>query len=106
MVERLDSYQNNHTELFHNVIQLIKTTFIPVFRMHALSGAARVVIHSHESAHELITNHPESIGMIIDVLADRDFSVFAVEQKDYGSMFDVRFRTRGLQHKQEGNFSY
>lgn len=74
--------------------------------MHALSGAARVVIHANEPAHNFIVKHPESVGMIIDVLADRDFSVFAVEQKDYGSMFDVRFRARGLQHKQDDQFGY
>lgn len=80
---------------------MIKRVFVPVLRRHALSGAARVIIPPDDPAHKLLHSSPNSIGMIIDILADRDFSVYAVEEKEYGSMFDIRFQTRTFLHKDE-----
>ena len=95
LVQRLDAYQHSDKEMFHSVIEAIHHVFIPVFRRHALSGACRVVMHDDEIYFAVI-NSEKAVSMIVDILADRDFSVIGVERKEYGIMFDVRFRTRGL----------
>ena len=67
LVKRLDSYQLDQTQLFHDVIQLIDDRFIPVIRRHAMSGLA--VINSDDALFE----DPLALAMVIDVFAERGF---------------------------------
>ena len=97
LVQRLDGYQRDTPQQFAQVIDIIKRVFIPVFRRHALAGAGRVVIQDADPSFALVSSE-ESVSVIVDILADRDFSVIGVERKEYGIMFDVRFRARGLHH--------
>jgi len=38
LVNRLDSYEKFHTDLFEQVVELIKTKFIPIIEKHSISG--------------------------------------------------------------------
>ncbi|MFP6901500.1 MAG: nucleoside monophosphate kinase, partial [Opitutales bacterium] len=38
LVNRLDSYEKSHAELFEQVVDLIKTKFIPIIEKHSISG--------------------------------------------------------------------
>ena len=97
----MDGYQALHPILFENVIQVIHKSFIPVFKRHALSGECRVVLHEGTPSYDVITSNTDVVaGMIIDILADRDFSVIAFEHCGDTIKFSVRFHSRGLQHKE------
>jgi len=99
LVERLDNYEERNGHLFRKVIEVINRLFVPILKLHALSGAARVVIPHNDPAWGLFDNNQICRGMVVDILADRDFSVFAVESKDYGHMFDIRFQAQGLYNR-------
>ncbi len=67
LVKRLDSYQLEHAELFHAVIQLIEDRFIPIIRHHAMSGLA--VINSEDP----LFDSPLALAILIDVFTERGF---------------------------------
>lgn len=95
---RLDDYESHHHNLFGNVIDIIQEKFVPVFKRHALSGAAKVVIPKSDSSYPIVSKDL-AVSMIIDILADREFNVFGVENDLDRVKFDIRFRTRGLHQK-------
>lgn len=67
LVRRLDSYQLEHRELFHAVIDIIDKRFMPIIQRHAIAGLA--VINSED----LIFENPITLAMVIDVFAERGF---------------------------------
>jgi len=68
LVHRLDSYEKFHSELFEQVVELIKTRFIPIVEKHSISGLA--YINSEDSVFE----EPLAIAMLIDVFTERGFT--------------------------------
>lgn len=90
LVQRLDEYQNDHKEIFENVLKAITEEFIPTIRMHALSGEA------HIRTRNPIFTSALARGMLVDIFADRDFRVIAVvepkeEDHDHGTYFRIKF---------------
>ncbi|WP_146389935.1 nucleoside monophosphate kinase [Allorhodopirellula solitaria] len=67
LVRRLDSYQLEHGELFHAVIDIIEERFMPIIQRHAIAGLA--VINSEDTIFE----DPLTLAMVIDVFAERGF---------------------------------
>jgi adenylate kinase len=68
LVNRLDSYEKFHTALFEQVVELIKTKFIPIVEKHSISGLAYINSEDH------VFENPLSIAMLIDVFTERGFT--------------------------------
>jgi adenylate kinase len=68
LVNRLDSYEKLHTGLFEQVVELIKTKFIPIVEKHSISGLAYINSEDH------VFENPLSIAMLIDVFTERGFT--------------------------------
>lgn len=69
LVNRLDSYNATHPELFEQAIQLIQEKFMPIIRRHTMSGRA------HINSESPILADPLALGMMIDIFADRGYDV-------------------------------
>lgn len=67
LVNRLDSYNAEHPELFEQAIQLIQEKFMPIIRRHTMSGCA------HINSESPILADPLALGMMIDIFADRGY---------------------------------
>ncbi|MBU6183201.1 MAG: nucleoside monophosphate kinase [Verrucomicrobia bacterium] len=67
LVNRLDSYNAQHPELFEKAVALIDEKFMPIIRRHTMSGRAHV-----NSEHPVLAD-PTALAMIIDVFADRGY---------------------------------
>ena len=68
LVNRLDSYEKFHTDLFEQVVYLIKTKFIPIVEKHSMSGLAYI------NSENAIFDNPLAIAMLIDVFTERGFT--------------------------------
>ena len=68
LVHRLDSYEKFHSELFGQVVDLIKSSFIPIVEKHSISGLA--YINSEDS----VFADPLAIAILIDVFTERGFT--------------------------------
>lgn len=71
LVRRLDSYQLEHTELFHQVVRIIEERFLPIVRRHAIAGLA--VVNSEDP----VFDHSLALAMVIDIFAERGFRAVA-----------------------------
>ena len=69
LVNRLDSYNAEHPELFEQAIHLIQEKFMPIIRRHTMSGRA------HINSESPILADPLALGMMIDIFADRGYDV-------------------------------
>jgi adenylate kinase len=67
LVNRLDSYNAQHPELFEQAVALIDEKFMPIIRRHTMSGRAHV-----NSEHPMLAD-PTALAMIIDIFADRGY---------------------------------
>ncbi len=93
LVKRLDGYEINHSELFADVVQVIKTEFIPIITRHAFSGTARI------STDNEIFQKQHSLAILIDVFSERGFQVTIDKQTQFiPERFDL---STGRIHNQE-----
>ena len=67
LVKRLDAYELNQTELFHQVIGLIQEKIMPVVVRHAISGLATVNIE------DSLLHDSEALAMLIDIFSERGY---------------------------------
>ncbi len=74
LVRRLDSYVNEHEELFDSVIELIEKRFMPIIERHAISG--RAVINNEDA----ILSDPLALVMLIDIFSERGFHAVVDKQ--------------------------
>lgn len=84
LVNRLDSYELEHTDLFIRVVNLIHSKFMPIIQRHALSGRAQV------NSEDTLFHNPLALSMLIDIFSERGFH--AVVDKNIQSIperFDV-----------------
>ena len=80
LVERLESYERDSTELFHRVIELIETEFVPALRLHAMTGLAKLTSDSEFFADPLV------MAMLVDILNERGYRTCAtVEMREVPS---------------------
>lgn len=83
LVERLESYQRDSTELFHRVIGLIQTDFVPAITLHAITGLAKLTLDNEMLANPLVRS------MLVDVLNERGYRTTAtVEMREVPSHID------------------
>lgn len=67
LVKRLDDYEHNHTELFAQVVTLIKEKFMPIIYRHAISGLA------HVNSEDPLFENDLALAMLIDIFSERGF---------------------------------
>lgn len=67
LVRRLDSYELEHTDLFTQMVELIRTKFMPIIKRHALSGRAMV------NSEDPLLNEPQALPMLIDIFSERGY---------------------------------
>lgn len=67
LVSRLDEYEERHTRLFKQVVDLIHQKLMPIVRRHAISGMALV------SSEDTVFEDPLAIAMLIDVFSERGY---------------------------------
>ncbi len=74
LVHRLDDYARDHTQLFQEVTKLIGEKFIPIIKLHAISG--RAVVNNED---EVLSN-PVALAMLIDIFSDRGYHAVVDKQ--------------------------
>jgi len=85
LVNRLDSYEKFHCELFEKVVGLIKSKFIPIVEKHSISGLAYI-----NSENEVLDD-PLAITMLIDVFTERGFTaVVDIQKKEVPTRIDPK----------------
>jgi len=67
LIKRLDDYELESTECFHQVIDFIQDKLMPIVIRHAISGVA------HINTEDRILNDPLSMAMLIDVFSERGY---------------------------------
>ncbi|MEM6692686.1 MAG: nucleoside monophosphate kinase [Planctomycetota bacterium] len=67
LVQRLDEYEIEHADLFHNVVSLIEQKMIPIIVRHAISGQANI------NSEDPVLEQPNALAMLIDVFSERGF---------------------------------
>jgi adenylate kinase len=68
LVHRLDSYEKFHSELFGQVVDLIKSKFFPIVEKHSISGLAYI------NSEDPVFAEPLAIAILIDVFTERGFT--------------------------------
>ena len=66
-MKRLDAYELNQTELFHQVIGLIQEKIMPVVVRHAILRLATVNIE------DSLLHDSEALAMLIDIFSERGY---------------------------------
>jgi adenylate kinase len=85
LVNRLDSYEKFHCELFENVVGLIKSKFIPIVEKHSISGLAYI------NSENQVLDDPLAITMLIDVFTERGFTaVVDIQKKEVPTRIDPK----------------
>lgn len=67
LVDRLDQYELEHTELFHQVVDFIEHKAMPIVVRHAISG------HANINTEDTLWEQHLSLAMLIDVFSERGF---------------------------------
>lgn len=67
LVKRLDSYENEHAELFGRVVAFIEKKLIPIIRAHAISGRADI------NSEDPLLDDRLALAMLIDTLSERGY---------------------------------
>ena len=67
LVDRLDAYEKRDTELFKEVVEVIISDFMPIVKLHAISGTA--VINSENP----VFIKPKALEMLIDIFSERGY---------------------------------
>ena len=67
LVNRLDSYQIEHRDLFVRVVDFIQEKMMPVIKRYAVTGRATV------NTEETIFHDPVALAILIDIYSERGF---------------------------------
>ncbi|MDQ8203626.1 nucleoside monophosphate kinase [Pelagicoccus sp. SDUM812003] len=67
LVRRLDQYEMEYTEQFHEVLDFIETNIMPIVKHHAITGVAHINTEDRRLDSSL------SMAMLIDVFSERGY---------------------------------
>jgi adenylate kinase len=85
LVDRLDSYEQHHKELFKEVIETINQEFMPIIVRHAISGMAMV------NTENVIFNNPDALAMLIDIFSERGYhATIDIRREEIPESFDPK----------------
>ncbi|MDF1842023.1 MAG: nucleoside monophosphate kinase [Rubripirellula sp.] len=94
LVERLDAYEIEHTELFHQVVDILEEKFMPIVVRHAISGRAN--INSEDS----IWEDDLALAMLIDVFSERGYhATIDIRRHNSPHKFDMQTGEIEYHHK-------
>ncbi len=83
LVERLEGYQRDHSQLFQQVIAAIEQDFVPTMVVQAVTGLARV------TSDGALFSDPVARRMVVDVLNERGYRANAtVEMREVPARID------------------
>lgn len=92
LVDRLENYERRQTELFTQVVELIKRDFLPIIERHAISGTA--VINSESP----VLDDADALCMLIDIFSERGFhAIVDINREEVPESIDpktFRIKTR------------
>ncbi|MFK7818814.1 MAG: nucleoside monophosphate kinase [Planctomycetaceae bacterium] len=84
LVTRLDAYEHQQTELFHQVVSIITEKFMPIVLRHAISG------HANINSEALLFDNPDALAMLIDVFSERGYhATVDIRRKEIPVRFDL-----------------
>ncbi len=84
LVNRLEDYQKNSTDLFLRVVIIMEEDFMPIIKRHAISGLT--YINSENS----VFDDPLAIAMLIDIFSERGYrAVFDVHKLEVPDQFNL-----------------
>jgi adenylate kinase len=96
LVKRLDSYELKHPQLLAQIVELVKSKFMPIISRHALSG--RAVVNSEDP----IFNEPLAMPMLIDLFSERgyhavvDKTIQQIPERVDLKTGEIKFRTNAV----------
>ncbi len=67
LVNRLDRYEVENSELFHRVVDFIQNRMMPIIKCYAVSG--RATLNTEDS----LLDDPLALSMLIDIFSERGF---------------------------------
>lgn len=76
LVKRMDCYELENRQLFHEVVRLIEERFMPIVTRHAIPGLA--VVNSEDE----LFDDPLALAMVIDIFAERGYRAVADVNRD------------------------
>jgi adenylate kinase len=68
LVNRLDTYEQMHGELFGKVVDNIEAYFMPIIRRHAITGRAYI------NTEDKLFHDPLAIAMLLDIFSERGYN--------------------------------
>ncbi len=85
LVSRLDSYEFEHTELFHDVIEFINAKMMPIVLRHAITGYCSI------NSEDTILDDPMALKMLIDIFSERGFHAsIDLQRAEVPERFDLK----------------
>ncbi len=85
LVKRMDGYEFNHPELFHQVVRMIEVDIMPIVLHHAISGSA------HVNSENPVLENPLAMAMLIDVFSERGYhATVDLHKIEIPESFDVK----------------
>ncbi|MGB7324470.1 MAG: nucleoside monophosphate kinase [Rubripirellula sp.] len=93
LVTRLDNYEIEQSELFHQVVEQIEAKMMPIILLHAISGRASI------NSENTIWEQSNALSMLIDVFSERGFhATIDVTKHSTPMRFDLQ--TGEIEYKQ------
>lgn len=94
LVQRLDQYEIEQTEMFHNVVRFIEEKMMPIVMRHAISG------HANINSEDPLWDEHEALAMLIDVFSERGYhATIDVHRHDVPERFDIATGAITYRHK-------
>lgn len=85
LVSRLDEYEIEHSELFHQVVQFVEGKIMPVVVRHAISG------HANFNSEDPLLEEDMALPMLIDVFSERGYrATVDIRRHDVPQRFDLQ----------------
>jgi adenylate kinase len=84
LISRLDKYEIEHSDLFHQVVDLIEQKMMPVVVRHAISG------HANFNSEDPLWDEQLALAMLIDVFSERGYHAsIDIRRHDVPKRFDM-----------------
>jgi len=84
LVKRLETYEEEHHDLFEKVVRLIEEKMIHIVKAHALAGHARI------NSEDKLLEDPMALKILLDVFSERGFhATVDVQRMDVPEKFNL-----------------
>lgn len=94
LVRRLDEYENEHTQLFHGVVDFVEKKIMPIIVRHAISG------HANINSEDPLWEDNLALAMLIDVFSERGFHASVdISRHNVPTRFDLK--TGDIEYQQK-----